>query len=186
MYKWGWTRWRRGRWEWGTPLSTDASTTSKDAAVLTEDQVNTGRTPWMLRRNVWIHIELGRTKEEGKRTKGKEGGEQVGQACTWGCSWSTGERPHVHGRPLEWGSHLKLLGSELTNLWPSEQSENHTDKPGCRLSYLGQGCESTGVHGSWELEPWGLRNDPRVRSPVDCGQSADGMAWRKSAALNAS
>ena len=36
---------RRGRWKWGTPLSTDASRMSKDAAVLTEDQVNPGRTP---------------------------------------------------------------------------------------------------------------------------------------------
>ena len=35
----------RGRWKWGTPLSTNASRISKDAAVLTEDQVNTDRTP---------------------------------------------------------------------------------------------------------------------------------------------
>ena len=27
-----------------------------------------------------------------------------------------GRDPRLHGRPLEWGSHLKLLGSELTNL----------------------------------------------------------------------
>ena len=72
---------------------------------------------------------------------------------------------------------MKLLGSEPTNLRPSERSENHIEKPCCRLSYLGQGCKSTGVHGSWKLEPWGLRNDPRVRTPVDRGESAgwDGM-----------
>ena len=38
MHKWGWTRCQRGRWKWGTPLFTDASRMSKDAAVLTEDQ----------------------------------------------------------------------------------------------------------------------------------------------------
>ena len=34
-----------GQVEVGTPLSTGASTTSEDTAILTEDQVNTGRTP---------------------------------------------------------------------------------------------------------------------------------------------
>ena len=34
-----------GSWKWGTPLSTESSRTSKDTAVVTEDQVNTGRTP---------------------------------------------------------------------------------------------------------------------------------------------
>ena len=84
--------------------------------------------------------------------------------------------------------HLKQLGSELTNLSQSEQSENHIDKLCCSLSYLGQCCKSTGVHGSWELEPWGLQNDPRERTPVDRGESArwDGMGWRKYAAWNAS
>ena len=157
MHKWRWTRWRRGRWKWGTPHSTDASRMSKDAAVLTEDQVNTDRTPWLLRRNIQIHTELGRTKERRERTKGKEGAQQVGPAWTWGWrGWSAGERsPHPWpstGR----GRHLKQLGSELTNLWQSERSENHIDKPCCSLSYLGQGCKSTGVYGSWELEPWGL------------------------------
>ena len=70
------------------------------------------------------------------------------------------EGAEVQGRSLPprpsvgMGSHLKLLGTELTNQRPSERSENLIDKPGFRLSYLGQGCESTGVHGSWELEPW--------------------------------
>ena len=72
-----------------------------------------------------------------------------------------GRDPHIHGRPLGRRRYLKQLGSELTNLGQSEWSENHIDKPCCSLSYLGQGCKSTGVHGSWELEPWGLQNDSR-------------------------
>ena len=67
----GWTRWRRGRWKWGTPLSTDASRMSKDAAVLTEDQVNPGRTPWLLRRHIRIYTELGRTKERRDKEEGE-------------------------------------------------------------------------------------------------------------------
>ena len=50
-------------------------------------------------------------KTEGTRRKEKEGGEQVGQACIWGeGAEAQGSDPHIHGRPLEWGSHLKLLG----------------------------------------------------------------------------
>ena len=179
MQKWGWTRWWRCSWKWGTPLSTDASRTSKDAAVLTEDQVNTGRTPWLLRRNIRIHIELGRTKERKDKEEGERRRRASGNSLHLGREGAEaqGRDPRVHGHPLGWGRHLKLLGSELTNLWQSEQSENHIDKPCCSLSYLGQGCKSTGAHGSWELEPWGLQNDPRVRTPIDRGESAwwDGM-----------
>ena len=117
-------------------------------------------------------------RKEGTRRKGKEGGEQVEQLAPGGeGAEALGRDPRIHGHLLGQGRHLKQLGSELTNLWQSEQSKNHIDKPCCSLSYLGQGCKSTGVHGSWELEPWGLRNDPRVRTPVDCGESArwDGM-----------
>ena len=71
MHKSGWTRWRRGRWKWSTPLSTDASRTSKDAAVPMEDQVSTGRTSWLLRRNIRIHMELSRTKERRDKEEGK-------------------------------------------------------------------------------------------------------------------
>ena len=172
MHKWGWTRWWRGRWKWGTPLSTDASRTSKDAAVLTEDQVNPGRTPWLLRRNIRIHTELGRTKER----RDKEEGERRRRAK--GNSLHLGERELKRrgeiptSMPIHWdGGVIWSLGRELTNLWLSERSENHIDKPCCSLSYLRQGCKSTGVHRSWELEPWGLQNDPRVRTPVDCGES---------------
>ena len=94
MHKCGWTRCWRGRWKWGTPLSTDASKTSKDAAVFTEDEVNTGRTPCIPRRNIQIHIELGRTKETTDKEEGEEGGEQEGPASTWGWgSWSWGSLP---------------------------------------------------------------------------------------------
>ena len=112
-------------------------------------------------------------RKEGTRRKGKEGAEQVDQPLPGDKgAEAQGRDPRVHGQLLGWGRHLKLLGSELTNLWQSEQSENHIDKPCCSVSYLGQGCKSTGVHGSWELEPWGLQNDPRVRTPIDRGKSA--------------
>ena len=83
-----------------------------------------------------------------------------------------GRDPRIHGHLLGQGRHLKQLGSELTTLRQSEWSENHIDKPCCSLSYLGQGCKSTGVHRSWELEPWRMGNDPRVRMPADHGESA--------------
>lgn len=87
------------RWKWGTPLSTDASRTSKDRAVLTEDQVNPGRTRWLLRRNIRSIQNLVGQSKEGTRRKGKEG-EQVGPACTWGRgSWSAGDRS-----PCPWPS----------------------------------------------------------------------------------
>ena len=112
-------------------------------------------------------------KKEGTRRKGKEGREQRGTSCTWGRgSWSAGER-YPRPRPSTGkGEEFEAVGNELTNLWQSEQSENHIDKPCHSLSYLGQGCKSTGVHRSWELELWGLQNDPRVRTPVDRGKSA--------------
>ena len=178
MHKCGWTRWWSSSWKWDTTLSTNASRMSKDAAVLTEDQVNTGRMAWLQRRNNRRHTELGRTKERRDEDEGKR------------RKRASGTRLHLVLRELKrrgeipvsmvvhWkGSHLKLLGSEPTNLWPSERSESQTDKPCCCISYLGQGCKSTGVHGSWELRPWELQNDPRVRTLVDYGESAgwDGM-----------
>ena len=178
MHKWWWTRWWRGRWEWGTALSTNASRTSIT-------QQFSQKTRWILAEltDYWGGISgfiqnLVRQKKEGTRRKRKGVGEQVGPACTWGWrSWSTGESSPRPWPSTGMRSHLKLLGSEPTNLWPSEQSEKHSDKPCCCLSYLGQGCKSTGVHGSWELEPWGLRNDPEMTTTVDRGESAgpDGM-----------
>ena len=44
---------------------------SKDAAVLTEDQVNIGRTHRLLRRHIRIHTELGRTKERRDKEEGE-------------------------------------------------------------------------------------------------------------------
>ena len=126
-------------------------------------------------------------RKEGTRRKGKEGGEQVGPACTWGWgSWSAGERSLLHGHPLGRGRHLKQLGSELTNLWQPEQSENHIDKPCCSLSYLGQGCKSlvsteTGswTHGDCRMIPgWGRL--------LTMGSQLNGMGWQKSASRNAS
>ena len=151
---------------------------SKDAAVLTEDEVNTGSMAWLLRRNNRSHTELSRTKERRDEDKG-ERRKRV-----------SGTRLHLVLRELKrrgeipvsmavhWkGSHLKLLGSKPTNLWPSEWSESQIDKPCFCISYLGQGCKPTGVHGSWELEPWELQNDPWVRTSVARGESArwDGM-----------
>ena len=60
-----------GSWKWGKPLSTNASRTSKDTAVLIEYQVNTGRTPRLLRKNIWIHTELGRRKERRDKEEGE-------------------------------------------------------------------------------------------------------------------
>ena len=74
----------RGRWKWGTPLSTNASRISKDAAVLTEDQVSTGRTHRLLRRHIRIHIELGRTKERRDKEEGERRSRASGPAFTWG------------------------------------------------------------------------------------------------------
>ena len=139
------------------------------------------KTRWILARrpDYWGGISGSRQnsvgqRKEGTRRTGKEGGEQVGPACTWGWeSWCAGERS-----PTPWpstGSHLKLLGSERTNLWPSERSENLIDKPCCCLSYLGQGCKSTGVHGSWELEPWDCRMISGWEVLLTVGSQPDGM-----------
>ena len=57
--------------EVGVHLCTNALRTSKDAAVLTEDQVNTGRTPSLLRWNIRIHRELSRTKERRDKEEGE-------------------------------------------------------------------------------------------------------------------
>ena len=84
----------RGRWKWGTPLSTNASRMSKDAAVLTEDQVNIGRTHRLLRRHIRIHTELGRTKER----RDKEEGERRSRAS--GTSLNLGERELKHRREI--------------------------------------------------------------------------------------
>ena len=187
MHKWGRTRWRRGRWKWSIPLSTNASRTSKDAAVLTEDQVNTGRTPWVLRKNIRIHIELSRTKERRDKEEGerrKRAGDQPAPGDEG--AEAQGRDPRIHGHPLGWGTHLKQLESELTNLWQSQQSENHTDKPCCNLAYLGHGSKSTGVQeaGSWThgdcrmIPGWGLL--------LTLGSQPDGMGWWKSVSWNAS
>ena len=170
MHKWGWTRWRSDRWKWDSPLSTVCQ-------ECLETQQFPQKTRWALEGvpEYWegifrsIQNSVGQRKE-GTRRKGKEGGEQVGPEAQ-------GRDPCVHGCPLGWGTHLKQLRIELSNLWQSERIENHMGKPCCSLSYLGQSCKSTGVHGSWELEPWRLWNDPRVKTPVDCGESAwwDGM-----------
>ena len=171
-----------GDMEVGYTISTHASRMSKDAAVLTEHQVNTGRTPWLLRRNIRIHTELGRTKERRDKKEGGKGAEQMRPGCTWGWgSWSTGERSLLHGRPVGRESHLKQLGSELTNLWQPKWSENHIDKPCCSLSYLGQGCKSlvsteTGnwTHGDCRIIPgWGCL--------LTMGSQLNGMGWPKSA-----
>ena len=117
-------------------------------------------------------------RKEGTRRKGKEEESKQNQPAPRGEGVEAqGRDPRVHGRPLGRGRHLKKLGSDVTNLGQSERRENHIDKPCCSLSYLGQGCKSTGISGSWELEPWGLQNNPRVRTPVDRGESAwwDGM-----------
>ena len=169
----GWTRWWRGRQKWGTPCSTDASRKSKDAAVLTEGQVNTGRNPWLLRRNIRIHTELSRTKERRDKEEGERRRRARGTSLHlgWG-SWSSGERSPHPWPSTGMGKSFEAVGCELINLWLSEQSENQIDKPFCWLSYLGQGCKSTGVHRSCELEPWGLWNDPRVRTPVARGKLA--------------
>ena len=173
MHKWGWTRWRRGSWKWVHlfPLMHQERPKTQQFSQ---------KTRWILAGlpDYWegisgsIQNSVGQRKE-GTRRKGKEGAEQVDQPLPGDKgAEAQGRDPRVHGHPLGWGRHLKLLGSELTNLWQSEQSENHIDKPCCSVSYLGQGCKSTGVHGSWELEPWGLQNDPRVRTPIDRGESA--------------
>ena len=92
--------------------------------------MSTGGTPCVLRRNIRIHTELGRTKERRDRRKGKEGGDQGDQPAPGGeGAEAQGRDPRIHGHPLGWGKHLKQLGSELTNLGHSEQSENHIDKP---------------------------------------------------------
>ena len=107
-----------GRWKWGTPFSTNASRMSKHAAVLIEDQVNTGRTPCLLRRNIRMHIELCRTKgKKGQGGRGKKEESKWDQPAPWreGAE-AQGRDPCIHGHPLGWGSHLKLMGSELTNL----------------------------------------------------------------------
>ena len=57
---------------------------SKNAAVLTEDKVNTGRMASIPKRNNRSHTELSRTKERRDKDEGEEGGEKVGPACTWG------------------------------------------------------------------------------------------------------
>ena len=67
---------------------------SKDAAVLTEDQVNTGRTHRLLRRHIRIHTELGRTKER----RDKEEGERRSRAS--GTSLHLGERELKHRREI--------------------------------------------------------------------------------------
>ena len=62
--------------------------------LFSEDEVNTGRTPCIPRRNIQIHIELGRTKETTDKEEGEEGGEQEEPASTWGWgSWSWGSLP---------------------------------------------------------------------------------------------
>ena len=74
-------------------------------------------TDWAMRRNIRIHTELGRTKER----RDKEEGERRRAS---GTSLRLGVRELMHrgeisaSMAIHWngGSHLKLLGSELTNL----------------------------------------------------------------------
>ena len=49
-------------------------------------------------------MEEGERRRRARGTAGAEGADMQGRD------------PHIPGHPLEWGSHLKLLGSELTNL----------------------------------------------------------------------
>ena len=188
MHKWGWTRWRRGRWKWGTPLSTDASRTSKDAAVLPEDQVNPGRTPWLLRRNIRIHTELGRTKER----RDKEEGERRRRAS--GTCLHLGERElkcrgeiptsmpiHWDGGVIWscWGENSLICDSlnRVRTTQTSHAADFHTsDRVVSPLVSTEAGSWS---HGDCGMIPgWGLL--------LTVGSQPDGMGWRKSAAWNAS
>ena len=164
-----------------------ASGTSKDAAVLTE-------TRWALEGlpEHWEGISgsiqnLEGQRDKRKRRRGKKEQSKWDQPAPGGeGAEAQGRDPCIHGHPLGWGRHLKQLGSELTNLGQSEHSENHIDKPCCSLSYLWQSCKSTGVHGSWELEPWVCRMIPGWGLLLTVGSQPDGMGWRKSAAWDAS
>lgn len=136
-------------------------------------------TSWLLRRIIWIHTELGRTKERRGKVEGKKQ-EKLGRgpACISGRgTWSAGERSP---RPWPFTGMMEAfeqLGSELTTLWQSEQSENHIDKPCCSLSYLGQACKSTGVHGSWELSHGDCGMIPGRELLLTVRSQPDGMGW---------
>ena len=160
---------------------------SRDAAVPTEDQVSTGGTPWELRRNIQIHTELGRVKERTDKEEGERRRRARGPDCTWGWgSWSAGERsPHPWPSTVT-GMHLKWLGSELTNLWQSEWSENHVDKPCCSFHTLDRvGSPLVSMEaGSWSHGDCGMI--PWWGPLLTTGSQPDGMGWRKSAPWNAS
>ena len=107
-----------GQVEVGYTFPHDASRKSKDAAVLTEDQIEYWQESLTTEKE---YPDPYRTWQD----KGKKG--QGGRGKKEESKWDQpapgaegaevqGSDPHVHGYPLEWGSHLKLLGSKLTTL----------------------------------------------------------------------
>ena len=124
--------------------------TSSDTEGLTEYQLQVGRSPWPLERNIQIHEKLSRTKEGDE----KEESELVRTRPApraWG-NWSRGQIPTLGQLSGNLEKHLKLLESASVDLWQSEWNENHTDNPCHNSMNPGQGCKYPGMYGGWELK----------------------------------